>query len=106
MDWTEIIIALLGSSVIAGAITAIAERRTVKANARKVEAEIGGDYADRLEKRINTLEIRQERYEMRDSIQQSALNCAHKCKIPDDECPVLIYLEQHPVMSITESDHE
>ena len=104
MNWIEILGLILGSSVVTAIVTAFADRRIVSANARKVNAEVDDSYADRLERRIYKLEKRQERYELRDAIHQSALNCAHKCTIPDEDCPVLIYLENHPVKSIVDDE--
>lgn len=81
MDWTSIIIAVVGT----GILTTLISKMFYGKN----------EYADRLEKRIATLESRMELLEQRDMIYASAVSCAHKCDRPDDECPVLRYMDSH-----------
>lgn len=97
MNWLEFVIAILSSSAVATGISALINRPKTKAEAQKVHSEINGTYADRLERRIDTLCERMEIYELREMVEESAINCAHKCHIPDEECPVLEYLEKHPM---------
>lgn len=97
MNWAEIIIALLGSSVLATAVSALINKPKSDAETRKIQSEINDTYADRLERRIDTVTERLEVYELREIVQESAINCAHKCHIPDAECPVLKYINEHPM---------
>lgn len=92
MDVLSIIGLVLGSSVLTTLISALFNRK-------KTNAEIGDAYADRLERRIKTLEERVDLYEMRNSISMSAINCAYACDNKDDDgfCPVLKHIELHPI---------
>lgn len=97
MHWVELIIALAGSSVIATLVSSLFNKPRSDAETRKVYSEINETYADRLERRIDTVTERLEIYELREMVEQSAINCAHKCHIPDEECPVLNYMKDHPM---------
>lgn len=92
MDVLSIIGLVLGSSVLTTLISALFNRK-------KTNAEIGDAYADRLERRIKTLEERVDLYEMRNSISMSAINCAYACDNKDNDgfCPVLKHIELHPI---------
>lgn len=93
MDWGIIISAICGSSVLTIVVSALVNRKNNK-QAREF------NYADKLEARVEKLERRVDRFEMRDSIYSSATACANGCrKITDapDGCPVLHFLDQHPV---------
>jgi hypothetical protein len=92
MDVLSIIGLVLGSSVLTTLISALFNRK-------KTNAEIGDAYADRLERRIKTLEERVDLYEMRNSISMSAINCAYACDNKDSDgfCPVLKHIELHPI---------
>ena len=92
MDLLTILGLVLGSSALTTLIGALFNRK-------KTNAEIGDAYADRLERRIKTLEERVDLYEMRNSISMSAINCAYACdnKGADDFCPVLKHIELHPI---------
>lgn len=94
MDWTSIIIAIIST----GVLTTLAGKFIYGKN----------EYADRLEKRIATLESRMELLEQRDMIYASAVNCAHKCDRPDEECPVLRYMDSHemPHMESRRNNYE
>lgn len=97
MNWAEIIIAFLGSSVVATVVSALINKPKSDAETKKIHSEINETYADRLERRIDTVTERLEVYELREIVEESAINCAHKCHIPDAECPVLIYMKEHPM---------
>lgn len=99
MDVLSIIGLVLGSSVLTTLISALFNRK-------KTNAEIGDAYADRLERRIKTLEERVDLYEMRNSISMSAINCAYACDNKDDDgfCPVLKHIELHPIPSEKSND--
>ena len=97
---TEIILAILGSSTVSAVAVALINRGKTSAEAAKIKAEIKDQHLDRLERRQTRLEKRIDRYEIRDAIQQSALNCAHKCDKPDEDCPVLQYLHANPLPSV------
>lgn len=86
----EIIGIVLGSSVLSVLATALVNHKTAKQ-----EREF--NYADKLEQRLEKLERRVERFELRDNIYSSATACANSCKVADDKCPVLLYLENHPI---------
>lgn len=90
MDWSAIIIAIIGT----GILTTLASKLLYGKN----------EYADRLEKRIATLESRMELLEQRDMIYASAVNCAHKCNTPDEECPVLVYMDRHELPRMKEGE--
>ena len=99
MDILSVIGLVLGSSVLTTLISALFNRK-------KTDAEIGDAYADRLERRIKTLEERVDLYEMRNSISMSAINCAYACenKGQDDFCPVLKHIELHPIPNDKSND--
>ena len=99
MDILSVIGLVLGSSVLTTLISALFNRK-------KTNAEIGDAYADRLERRIKTLEERVDLYEMRNSISMSAINCAYACenKGQDDFCPVLKHIELHPIPNDKSND--
>lgn len=82
---TSIIIAVIGTGILTTLVNKFAYGKN--------------EYADRLERRVANLERKMEAYELRDNVQSSAINCAHKCDKPDDECPVLGYLASHPIAS-------
>ena len=86
MNWVEIIGIVVGSTAFSTLISALVKRPET--------------YADRLEKRVNTLAEKIDLYEMREMIEASAISCAHKCHIPDEECPVLNYMDKHPIPKI------
>jgi hypothetical protein len=92
MDLLTILGLVLGSSALTTLIGALFNRK-------KTNAEIGDAYADRLERRIKTLEERVDLYEMRNSISMSAINCAYACENKDGDgfCPVLKHIELHPI---------
>ena len=87
MDLLSVIGLVLGSSALTTLIGALFNRK-------KTNAEIGDAYADRLERRIKTLEERVDLYEMRNSISMTAINCAYPCgnKHTDGFCPVLKHI--------------
>ena len=99
MDLLTILGLVLGSSALTTLIGALFNRK-------KTNAEIGDAYADRLERRIKTLEERVDLYEMRNSISMSAINCAYACdnKGADDFCPVLKHIELHPIPTEKSND--
>lgn len=101
MSWYEILGLILGSSVISTLVAALVNRPQTAADAKKTHIEGEKMYTDTLEHRIDVLSARQDRYEFRDHVQNAAINCAHKCQIPDDECPVLQFLDKHPIPPIT-----
>ena len=86
----EIIGIVLGSSVLSILANAAVNRK-------KERQEREFNYADKLEQRLEKLEKRVERFEIRDNIYSSATACANSCKVADDKCPVLVYLESHPI---------
>ena len=92
MDLLSVLGLILGSSALTTLIGALFNRK-------KTNAEIGDAYADRLERRIKTLEERVDLYEMRTSISKSAINCAYACDNKDSDgfCPVLKHIELHPI---------
>ena len=101
MDWSNIIITLIGSGTVAGIVSAIASRPKTTAEKKRIEAEAEGsltdhydNYAERLETRIQRLEQRQDMSERREGIFKSAIACAYRCACK--ECPVLEYLAKHP----------
>lgn len=99
MDVLSVIGLVLGSSALTTLIGALFNRK-------KTNAEIGDAYADRLERRIKTLEERVDLYEMRNSISMSAINCAYACDNKDSDgfCPVLKHIELHPIPSENKSN--
>lgn len=96
MDKAQILQIILSSSLLIAVVTAIFNRRKTSAEAHKTESDVDERLFDRLERRMDRLEDQQSFYEERDMIHTSAINCAHKCHIPDAECPVLQYLDTHP----------
>lgn len=92
MGAIEIIGIALGSSVLTALIQAIVTRLKNKDDNQE-------SYANRLERRIKTLEDRQEILEERTNIQQSAISCAWACKnkSEQDPCPVLQHMELNPM---------
>lgn len=106
MDWIQVVAMILGSSVISTIAGAIVNRPQTNADAKKTHIEGEKMYTDTLEHRIDVLSARQDRYEFRDHVQNAAITCAHKCKIPDDECPVLQFLDRHPIPPITGKPEE
>ena len=99
MDLLSVLGLILGSSALTTLIGALFNRK-------KTNAEIGDAYADRLERRIKTLEERVDLYEMRNSISMSAINCAYACDNKDNDgfCPVLKHIELHPIPTEKSND--
>lgn len=90
-NWLEIVGLLLGSSLLSTVVTLLFNRK-------KDKQEMEFNYTDKLENRLEKLERRVETLEFRDNVYSSATACAHACRLPEDyNCPVLFYLETHPV---------
>lgn len=106
MDWTQVIAIVLGSTVLSTLASELIRRPQTRADANKTHIEGEKMYTDTLEHRIDVLSARQDRYEFRDHVQNAAITCAHKCQIPDDECPVLQFLDKHPIPPITSTAEE
>lgn len=88
--WVEIAGIIIGSSALSSAVSAWLNRKNDKQNREF-------NYAEKLENRLEKLERRVERFEIRDNIYSSATACANSCKVADEKCPVLLYLESHPI---------
>lgn len=101
MDLLSVLGLVLGSSVLSTGITVLATRK-------KTNAEINDTYADRLEKRIKTLETRLDIFEMRNSITMSAINCAYACDHRGEDrcCPVLEHIEHNPLPSTANENND
>lgn len=97
MNWVDIMTIILGSSVVSTAVSALINRPKTKAESHKIDTESNMAYMDRVEHRLNHIYEKLEIYEERDAIHASAISCAHRCHIPDDECPVLTFIHNHPI---------
>ena len=97
MNWVDIITITLGSSVVSTAVAALINRPKTKAESNRINTETDMSYMERVEHRLNHIYEKLELYEERDAIHASAISCAHRCHIPDEECPVLTFLNNHPV---------
>lgn len=97
MNWVEIISIVLGSSVLSTIVTAIINRSMTKAESHRIDNETNMTYMERVENRLNHIYEKLEIYEERDAIHASAISCAHRCHIPDEECPVLVFIHKNPV---------
>lgn len=91
MDWTAIIIALIGGSAFTKLMDYLLGGR------KKASLDVMQTELSRMDSRVARLESQLERYEMREMILSSATSCAHKCLVPDEDCPVLIYMDAHPL---------
>lgn len=97
MNWGEILTIALSSSVVATVASALINRPKTKAESHRIDTETDMSYMERVERRLNHIYEKLELYEERDAIHASAISCAHRCHIPDEECPVLTFLNNHPV---------
>lgn len=89
MDWTSIVIAAVSGGALLELVRYLLGGRK-KSNLDIMQTELG-----RMDQRVARLERLVERYEMREAIFASATSCAHKCQVPDEECPVLIYMDKN-----------
>lgn len=80
---------LIGSSALSTLLSSWLNRKNEK-QTREF------NYQERLEARMEKLEHRLDRFEMRDTVYSSATACANACANADG-CPVLAYLQDHPV---------
>lgn len=105
MQWMEIAGLILGSSVLSSMLTLIANKGKRAAETDGTVSEHYDTYANRLERRQDSLEKRVERLENRDSIFDRAVACAYRCD-NRAECPVLDFLRRHPLPSKVDNDYE
>lgn len=87
----QIILAIIGTGVVMEAA------RYLLGGRRQGNLDVMMTELQRLDNRVDHLEKKVERYEIRDAIYTNATSCAHKCQKPDEECPVLAYLERNPL---------
>lgn len=91
MDWTQIVVAAISGGALMKVLDYILGGRK-KDNMDVMQIELS-----RMDQRVARLERLVEKYEMREAIFSSATSCAHKCQVPDEECPVLLYMEKNPL---------
>lgn len=91
LDLTAIIVAAIGG----GALKTVLDYAF--GGKKKVSLDVMQTELSRMDTRVARLEHQLERYEMRESIFSSATSCAHKCVVPDENCPVLSYLDKNPL---------
>lgn len=91
MDWTSIIVAVISTGAVVKLLDYFLGGKK-KDSLDVMQKELG-----RMDQRVARLERLVERYEMREAIFSSATSCAHKCQVPDEDCPVLIYMEKNPL---------
>ncbi len=105
MNWGEIIGIVLGSSTITSLLNIFANRRINAAQADGIILSHVMEFVKTFERRIERLSDRVARLETRDAIFDRATAHAYRCK-GREECPVLRYLEQHPLPSKIDPNDE